>query len=141
MYTFFHRGRPLSDFDYTRPISSANEATSLYSVIEAIKLQLSRYPQTEEEDADIIKDKALFRLLTYNQRMAVRHRRNEKRLLKRTMAALEKQIRSKGLDGDSMSNVQGNNIGQLVTGEEGGGKRRTALEERIAQMGLPVDWK
>ena len=105
-------------------------------MIEAIKLQLSRYPQTEEEDADIIKDKALFRLLTYNQRMAVRHRRNEKRLLKRTMAALEKQIRSKGLDGESM----GNNVGKLV-GEDGGSKRRTALEERIAQMGLPVDWK
>jgi histone-lysine N-methyltransferase SETD3 len=131
----------LADFDYTRPISSANEAASLYSVIEAIKLQLSRYPQTEEEDADIIKDKALFRLLSYNQRMAVRHRRNEKRLLKRTMAALEKQIRSKGLDGDNLSSAEGNNRGQILTGDDGTGKRRTALEERIAQMGLPVDWK
>lgn len=137
----FLRGRPLSDFDYTRPISSANEAASLSSVIEAIKVQLSRYPQTDEEDADIIKDKALFRLLTYNQRMAVRHRRNEKRLLKRTMAALEKQIRSKGLDGDSMTNVLDKNTGSFVTGEDGVNKRRTALEERIAQMGLPVDWK
>ena len=75
------RGKPLMDFDYSRTISSANEAAVLKSVVAAVKYQLGLFPQTEEDDAAIIKDKAMFRLLSYNQRMAVRHRRNEKRLL------------------------------------------------------------
>ena len=92
------RGKPLSDFDYSRTISSANEAAVLTSVIDAVTRQLGKYPQTEEEDAALIKDKACSACLSYNQRMAVRHRRNEKRLLKRTIAALEKQIIQQGLD-------------------------------------------
>lgn len=40
----------------------------------------------------MIRDKFLFASLSKNARMAVRHRRNEKRLLKRTQAALEKEI-------------------------------------------------
>lgn len=134
------RGKPLRDFDYTRTVSAANEASVLYSVVEAIRGQLDRYPNTEEEDAAIIKDKALFRLLTYNQRMAVRHRRNEKRLLKRTIAALEKQIRTRGLDGKNLSRAEGSTLGQVLPGEkEKGAKQRTALEDRLEKMGLPVD--
>ena len=112
MYNYVIRGKPLRDFDYTRTVSAANEASVLYSVVEAIRGQLDRYPNTEEEDAAIIKDKALFRLLSYNQRMAVRHRRNEKRLLKRTIAALEKQIRTRGLDAKNLSRAEGSTLGQ-----------------------------
>jgi len=104
---------------------------------------LARYPQTEEEDAEIIKDKALFRLLSYNQRMAVRHRRNEKRLLKRTIAALEKQIRGRALDAEDLASAEGSTLGQVLPGEEKkyGTRQRTALEERLDRMGLPVDLK
>lgn len=133
------RGRPLSDFDYSRTISAANEAAVLTSVIEAVKRQLSRYPNTEEEDAAAIKDKALFRLLNYKQRMSVRHRRTEKRLLKRTIAALEKQIRTKGLDADDLSRAEGSTLGEVLKGE--GTKQKTALEDRLEKMGLPVDLK
>lgn len=134
------RGKPLRDFDYTRTVSAANEASVLYSVVEAIRGQLERYPNTEEEDATIIKDKGLFRLLSYNQRMAVRHRRNEKRLLKRTIAALEKQIRTRGLDAKDLSRAEGSTLGQVLPGErEKGAKQRTALEDRLEKMGLPVD--
>ncbi len=85
----------------------------------------------------MIKDKALFRLLSYNQRMAVRHRRNEKRLLKRTIAALEKQIRQQGLDSEELERAEGSTLGQSLRGD--GRKQRTALEERLEKMGLPVD--
>ena len=44
--------------------------------------------------------------------MAVRHRRNEKRLLKRTIAALEKQIRTRGLDAKNLSRAEGSTLGQ-----------------------------
>lgn len=109
----------------------------LQSVVEAVNYQLNLYPQTEEDDANIIKDKALFRLLNYNQRMAVRHRRNEKRLLKRTLAALEKQIRNKGLDVDGLSRAEGSTLGQVLKGETR--KEKTALEDKLEKMGLPID--
>merc|ERR1712238_181158 len=111
------RGKTLRDFDYTRTISAANEAAVLFSVVDAVTGQLERYPTTEEEDADIIKDRGLFRLLSYNQRMAVRHRRNEKRLLKRTIASLEKQIRAKGLDVEELARAEGSTLGQVLKGE------------------------
>ena len=133
-------GKPLRDFDYTRTISAANEAAVLFSVVDAVKGQLKRYPTTEEEDADVIRDKGMFRLLSYNQRMAVRHRRNEKRLLKRTIAALEKQIRSRGLDAEDLKRAEGSTLGTVLPGDERKGiKQRTALEDRLDKMGLPVD--
>ena len=135
------RGKPLKDFDYSRTISAANEAAVLTSVITAVKRQLSKYPNTEEEDAAIIKDKGMFRLLSYNQRMAVRHRRNEKRLLKRTIAALENQIVKQGLNDENLARAQGSTLGQLLPGDERkyGMKQKTALEDRLEKMGLPVD--
>lgn len=134
-------GKPLQDFDYTRTISAANEAAVLYSIVDAIKGQLNKYPSAEEEDAEIIKDKALFRLLSYNQRMAVRHRRNEKRLLKRTIAALEKQIKTRGLDATDLKRAEGSTLGTVLPGEKEkyGTRQRTALEDRLDKMGLPVD--
>lgn len=132
------RGKPISDFDYSRTISSANEAAVLQSVVAAVQYQLGLFPQTEEEDAAIIKDKNMFRLLSYNQRMAVRHRRNEKRLLKRTLAALEKQIRNKGLDDeDILSRAEGSTLGEVLKGETR--KQKTALEDKLEKMGLPID--
>ena len=132
-----YRGKKISDFDYSRTISPANEAAVLKSVTEAVNYQLNLYSQTEEDDANIIKDKELFRLLNYNQRMAVRHRRNEKRLLKRTLAALEKQIRNKGLDVDGLSRAEGSTLGQVLKGETR--KEKTALEDKLEKMGLPID--
>jgi len=135
------RGRPLNDFDYARTISMANEAAVLTSVIEAVTRQLEKYPNHEEDDAALIKDKGMFRLLSYNQRMAIRHRRNEKRLLKRTIAALENQIRKAGLDEIDLLRAEGSTLGQLLPGEERryGYKQKTALEDRLDKMGLPVD--
>ncbi len=133
-------GKPLRDFDYTRTISAANEAAVLYSVVDAVKAQLDKYPTTEEDDAAVIKDRGMFRMLSYNQRMAVRHRRNEKRLLKRTIAALEKQIRQRGLDTSDLKRAEGSTLGTVLPGDARKGmKQRTALEDRLDKMGLPVD--
>jgi len=74
--------------------------------------------------------------------MAVRHRRNEKRLLKRTIAALEKQIRTRGLDAEDLKRAEGSTLGTVLPGDEKkGAKQRTALEDRLNKMGLPVDLK
>jgi len=136
------RGKALSEFDYSRTISAANEAAVLSSIIEAITLQLSKYPNPEEQDAMIIQDKGMFRLLNLNQRNAVRHRRNEKRLLKRTIAALQKQMRTRGLMEDGLERAGGSTLGKALPGDDkmyGDGKQRTALEDRLQKMGLPVD--
>lgn len=135
-----YSGKPLAEFDYTRTISPGNEAAVLTSVIDAVKRQLSKYPNSEEDDAALIKDRGMFRLLSYNQRMAVRHRRNEKRLLKRTIAALEKQIRQQGLDSEELERAEGSTLGKVLPGDaKYGAKQRTALEDRLEKMGLPVD--
>jgi histone-lysine N-methyltransferase SETD3 len=135
------RGKPLKDFDYSRTISAGNEASVLSSVIQAVGRQLNNYPNSEEDDAVLIKDKGMFRLLSYNQRMAIRHRRNEKRLLKRTIAALENQIRKQGLDIEELERAEGSTLGKLLPGDERkyGLKQKTALEDRLEKMGLPVD--
>ena len=113
----------------------------LTSVIDAVRRQLSKYPQTEEDDAALIKDKGMFRLLSYNQRMAVRHRRNEKRLLKRTIAALEKQIVVQGLESEDLSRAEGSTLGRVLPADARryGMKQKTALEDRLEKMGLPAD--
>jgi len=128
--------KSLYDFDYSRTISASNEAAVLNCIISAVKYHLSKYPTTEEEDAELIQDKLLFRQLNYKQRMAVRHRRNEKRLLKRTTAALEKQLRTRGL-----SNVDKFSAQQNQEFDKKGRKSRSALEERLEKMGLPIDLK
>eukprot|EP00586_Coscinodiscus_wailesii_P023554 CAMPEP_0172493918 /NCGR_PEP_ID=MMETSP1066-20121228/32794_1 /TAXON_ID=671091 /ORGANISM="Coscinodiscus wailesii, Strain CCMP2513" /LENGTH=540 /DNA_ID=CAMNT_0013264391 /DNA_START=197 /DNA_END=1819 /DNA_ORIENTATION=- len=134
------RGKPLSAFDFSRTISAANEAAVLTSIIQAIKMQLNKYPNSEEDDARLIQDKGMFRLFNYNQRMAIRHRRNEKRLLKRTVAALDRQIKTRGLDREDLQRAMGSTLGIVLPGEERFGKKgRTAIEERLEKMGLPVD--
>ena len=136
-------GKSLQEFDYSRTISSANEAAVLSSIIFAIKSQISKYPTTEKEDEALISDKGLFKLFSKNQRMAVRHRRNEKRLLKRTVAALQKEMKNRGLDQEEgLSFAQGRTAGVTLKGDEKKfliAKGRTALEERLEKMGLPVD--
>lgn len=105
-------------------------------MIEAVQRQLEKYPNSEEDDAALIKDKGMFRILSYNQRMAIRHRRNEKRLLKRTIAALENQIRKSGLDEIDLGRAEGSTLGQLLPGEERryGMKQKTALEDKLDKI-------
>jgi hypothetical protein len=75
--------------------------------------------------------------LNYNQRLAVRHRRNEKRLLKRTIAALERQMQQQGLDSDNLEYAEGSTLGKALPGDAR--KQKTALEDRLEKMGLPID--
>lgn len=138
------RGKTLAEFDYSRTISAANEACVLRCIIDAVKGQLSKYPTSEEQDATLIQDKAMFRTFNYKQRMAIRHRRNEKRLLKRTVAALEKQMKTRGLlDFENLARAGGNTNVNKEEEEEfmkkKGWKPRSALEERLGDMGLPID--
>ena len=53
-----------TDFYYLYAISATNEAAVLTSVIDDVKWQLNKYPNTEDDNnAALIKDKSLSRLL------------------------------------------------------------------------------
>ena len=51
-----------------------------------------RYPTTEDEDSALMSDRLMFTALPVNARNAIRLRRTEKRLLKRTIATAERRI-------------------------------------------------
>lgn len=50
---------------------------------------LSLFPQSEDEDRKLMEDGRMFTKLSRRQRMAVKLRRNEKRILLRTMRVCE----------------------------------------------------
>jgi hypothetical protein len=83
--------KQLQSLDYADPISKENELRVLTLIEEACKQALQRYPTTEEEDGKLVNDVRLFKTLSKRQRMAVKHRRSEKRLLKKTAAAVRQQ--------------------------------------------------
>lgn len=58
----------------------------------AILKALASYSTKEEDDARLINDGKLFNMFPKTQRMAIKHRRSEKRLLKKTAAAVKQQL-------------------------------------------------
>ena len=62
----------------------------------------------------------------------MRHRRNDDRLLKRTVTTLEKTIKSQGLDTEGLKRAEGSKLGQIPgRGGELYCEARTALEDRL----------
>jgi hypothetical protein len=54
---------------------------------------------------------------------------------------LEKQLLQQGLDTGDLERAEGSTLGKVLPGDERkyGKKQRTALEDRLEKMGLPVD--
>lgn len=85
-------GRSLDDIMYADAISMQNELAVLASIETACMDALENYSTSEEEDARLINDPSLFNMFPKTQRMAIKHRRSEKRLLKKTAAAVRQQL-------------------------------------------------
>jgi len=85
---------PLASFSYNEPISATNEVAAFTALRDGCNAALDLYEQTEEEDAALMADGNLFASLTRNQRMAVKLRRNEKRILLRTISVCDAGIAS-----------------------------------------------
>lgn len=75
-------------------ISSKNEFKVLTAIESGCIQALENYPNTEEEDTKMIMDTRLFNSLSKTMRMAIKHRRAEKRLIKRTIAAVQQQLKT-----------------------------------------------
>ncbi|CAM9726295.1 unnamed protein product [Laminaria digitata] len=83
--------RTLEDLLFEKKQTDVNELMVLDSLAEACLATIEGYPTTEEQDSLIMNDPGMFRALTKAQRMAVKHRRQEKRILRRTIAAITKE--------------------------------------------------
>jgi hypothetical protein len=62
------------------------------AIIEACEVSAQRYPTTEDDDTLLMSDRFMFTALPVNARNAIRLRRTEKRLLKRTVASAERRM-------------------------------------------------
>lgn len=85
-------GRALEDIDFADPVSLQNELAVFASIEDACTDALDQYSTKEEDDARLINDTRMFNMLPKTQRMAIKHRRSEKRLLKKTAAAVRQQM-------------------------------------------------
>jgi len=87
---------PLDNFKYNERISVSNEAAAQRALKEGCQRTLALYPQTEAEDAALMESGRMFAALSRNQRMAVKLRRNEKRILLRTIRTCDTALDSLG---------------------------------------------
>lgn len=83
---------PLDSLAYNEPISTANERAAYEVLRKGCEAALASYPETEEEDAAVMSNSALFASLPRRTRMAVRLRRNEKRVLLRTIKVCDEEL-------------------------------------------------
>lgn len=83
----------LDSADFGDFINENNETLVARSLINACEAALAKYPQTREEDDKLIADRTMYRMLPQKQRWAIRQRRAEKRILERTIANLEQEMR------------------------------------------------
>lgn len=80
---------PLESYRYSDPISASNEKRVMNALRDGCLAALDRYPETEDADAQLMDSGSMFAALSRNQRMAVKLRRNEKRILLRTIRTCE----------------------------------------------------
>ena len=86
----------LEQVDVTRPVSAANERASVQALVDACRKALAAYPTSADEDDLALADSQMAALLTLNQRLAIRLRRSEKRILDKTIASVQREFRMRG---------------------------------------------
>jgi hypothetical protein len=78
--------------DFNEPLSLALERRVLSAILTICESYIERYPSTIEEDEALMGDRIAFALLTRQQRMAVKLRASEKRILVRTIKAVNEEL-------------------------------------------------
>jgi len=85
---------PLSSYKYSDMISLSNERAALQVLRDGCISALNGYPESEEEDAALMERSSLFATMPRNARMAIKARRNEKRILLKTVRTCEQGLDS-----------------------------------------------
>ena len=78
--------------DFNEPISPSLERRVLTTMVSICESYLEQYPTTVQEDEKLMMDRSLFSLLGRQQRMAVKLRASEKRILLQTIKAVKDEL-------------------------------------------------
>lgn len=78
----------LADTDFNSPLTPSLERRVLDALVDICAAYLRRYPTTLAQDEALLADKKLFAALSRQQRMAVKLRLSEKRILQDTITAV-----------------------------------------------------
>ena len=84
--------QPLDRIDFNEPLSPSLERRVLQTIISICESYLEKYPTSEEDDEKLVMDRSLFAALSRQQRMAVKLRLSEKKILKQTIKAVEEEL-------------------------------------------------
>lgn len=82
----------MNDADFGDFVSIENETMVADALIAACREALNSYPQTIEDDEELMADRRMYMMLDQKYRWAIRQRLAEKRILRRTMLNIEKEI-------------------------------------------------
>ncbi len=78
--------------DFGDFVSTSNETMVANALIDACRDAIAAYPQTIEEDEVLMADRRMYRMLEQKHRWAIRQRLAEKRILRRTMLNIEREM-------------------------------------------------
>ncbi len=78
--------------DFNEPLSLSLERRVLASIIDICESYISKYPTSLEDDEKLMGDRELLGVLSRQQRMAVKLRASEKRILTRTVQAVKEEL-------------------------------------------------
>jgi histone-lysine N-methyltransferase SETD3 len=84
----------LEQVDVTKPLNKANEVAARNLLITACESALDAYPTSIGDDEAALRDKSMTQLLTRKQRLSLRLRLGEKRILERTIAGVRREIQN-----------------------------------------------
>lgn len=85
--------QPLDLVDFNEPLSPSLERRVLSTMISICESYLSQYPNSVEDDEKLIMDRKLFGALSRQQRMAIKLRASEKRILQATITAVTDELK------------------------------------------------
>lgn len=84
--------QPVERIDFNEPISPSLERKVLRTIINVCESYLQQYPTTLSDDENFMMDRSVFSTLTRQQRMAVKLRASEKRILNLTVEAIKAEL-------------------------------------------------
>merc|ERR1711871_1388999 len=84
--------QPLERIDFNEPISPSLERRVLRTIIGVCESYLERYPTTLSDDENFIMNRSVVSTLTRQQRMSVKLRASEKRILNLTIEAVNEEL-------------------------------------------------
>ena len=84
--------QPIERIDFNEPISPSLERRVLMTIINICESYLERYPTTLSDDENFIMNRSVVSTLTRQQRMSVKLRASEKRILNLTIEAVNEEL-------------------------------------------------